>query len=180
MITCVPRGPSALEVTAKKGALATTSHWALAVDGKTLTIDSTIFQPSGPATKRTRVYARVSGSSGFSGAWKDVRSLETGPQVLVLAQNAHRLHYAFPELGQYADPALDGSDAAWEGPTVAPGATIAVKPNGPRELLMVRKFRGRITNQGLMRVSADGRTLAEAYWSPEKPDQKALLVYEKR
>jgi len=178
---CVQKGPLAFELTPKKaGAVITTSLWTLSVDGKTLTVEAAAVQPSGSVRRRDNLYARVTGSSGFTGAWKDVKSLETRPQVLVLAQNAHRLHYAFPERGQYGDPALDGSDAAWSGQGVVPGVTMAVEPHGPREFRVLRKFKGRITNQGLMRVSADGRTLVEAFWSPDHPDQKVLLVYQKR
>ena len=180
---CVQKGPLAFELTAKSGGgVVTTSLWALSVDGKTLTADATAVRPSGSVRTRHNVYARVTGSSGFTGAWQDVRSLETRPQVLVLVltEDGHRLHYALPERGQYADPTLDGTDAAWYGPGVPPGGTIAVKPNGPREFSTLRKFKGQITNQGIMRVSVDGRTLVEAFWSSERPDQKALLVYERR
>ena len=90
------------------------------------------------------------------------------------------LHYAFPEIGQYADPMLDGSDATVHGTGVPTGSTLAIRQLGTQELFMTKKLNGRTLNAGSLRVSADGRILTETYWRPEAPDVKAVLVYEKQ
>ncbi len=48
------------------------------------------------------------------------------------------------------------------------------------ELLVLRKLVGQIVNQGSMKISADGRSLVEEFWSPERPNLKTILVYEKQ
>jgi hypothetical protein len=57
---------------------------------------------------------------------------------------------------------------------------MAIRPNGPREFLTLRKMDGKIVNQGSLRLSANGRTLTEEYWPPSRPDERATLVYEKQ
>jgi hypothetical protein len=67
-----------------------------------------------------------------------------------------------------------------QGPGVPQGLTMAISPHGPQEFLTVRRFDGQIVNQGFLRLSVDDRTLIEEYWPPSRPDQKAILVYERR
>jgi hypothetical protein len=58
--------------------------------------------------------------------------------------------------------------------------TVAIRPNGAYELLTTKKADGRVINQGSLRLSADGRTLVEEYWSPSRPEEKTVLVYDKQ
>jgi hypothetical protein len=163
----------------ENGTKAGSAHWELSPDQKMLTIKSTLFQPDGSAKSRENVYSRTSASVGFVGGWRNTKRLESRPQLLLL-MNDRRLHIAFPESGQFTDPPLDGSDAAIHGPGVLQGLTMAIRPRGPQEFLTLRKLGGQITNQGSLRLSADGRTLVEEYWRPDRPNEKAVLVYERQ
>lgn len=179
-VSCLQGSALAIELTAKDATRVATAHWGLSADGKVLTIKLPASQAGGSAKTKERVYVRLSGSPhGFAGEWKD-QDLEARPHVLVLALKGSILHYAFPERDQYADLPLDGSDVPWQGPGIPPGVTVAIKPNGPYEFLTLRKFRGRITNRGYMRVGATGRTLIEEFWGSGRPDQRAVLTYEKQ
>lgn len=151
----------------------------LSADGKTLTVKETSIQADGPVKPREIVYLRTSASTGFAGGWKNIKRLGSRPQLL-LALNERSLHIAFSESGQYVDPPLDGSDAPMHGPGIPQGLTMAVTPRGPQEFLTLKKVGEQITNQGSLRLSADGRTLVEEYWHPSTPDQKVRLVYDKQ
>lgn len=179
-ISCVQTSVSEMDTTSKEdGKKVGTAHWELSDDGKTLTVKGTATGADGAFKATERVYLRTSGSSGFAGGWRDTKRLESRPQ-LVLALNERSLHIAFSENGQYMDPPLDGTDAPCHGPSVPQNLTIAIKPNGPREFLTLRKLDGKVVNQGFLRLSVDGRTLVEEYWPPSRPDEKATLVYERQ
>jgi hypothetical protein len=125
------------------------------------------------------VYVRISKSAGFTGGWAKHERLASHPLLsLKIANGALRL--AFPGTGQYANAPMDGSDAVIHGPRLPKRITMAVKPNGTDELSTTKKANGLIVNQGTLRLSKDGRTLTEEYWSPKKPDERAVLVYEKQ
>jgi hypothetical protein len=89
-------------------------------------------------------------------------------------------HLSFIETGQYADITLDGSDSAMHGQGLPKGITMAIRPNGPYELPTTKKADGRVINQGSLKLSMDGRTLIEEYWSPNTTDEKAVLVYDRQ
>jgi len=179
-ISCLQTSASALDTTSKEnGAKVTTAHWELSADGKMLTIGGTSIQSDGAVKSKEIIYSRTSASTGLAGDWTDLKRLKSIP-ALSLALNERSLHIAFSDGGQYMDAPLDGSDAPMRGPGVRQGLTMAISPRGPREFLTLRKFGGQIVNQGTLRLSADGAYLVEEYWPPSKPDQKAVLVYERQ
>jgi hypothetical protein len=167
--------------TKKNGAPVTTAHWELSSDEARLRIRLTALQSQQTPLKTKEVdYERVSGSAGFIGGWRELNRLESRPQLLALMLHGRDLRYAFPKEGQYVDLILDGPDAAWQGPGVPPGVTVAIKTMDHDELLVLRKLDGQIVNQGSIKISADGRTLVEEFWSPDRPNLKTILVYEKQ
>ena len=179
MISCVQTSASVIEATlitheTKIG----TARWELSDDGRRLTITGTSIQANKSAKSRETTYSRVSGTVGFAGGWKDTKSLESRHQLL-LSLDDRRLHIAFSDSGQFSDSPLDGSDARLQGPGAPEGLTIAITPHGPQEFFTTKKLRGKVVNQGSLRLSADGCTLVEEYWRPERPDEKAVLVYER-
>jgi len=179
-ISCMQSRASEMDTTTKEESKKVgTTHWELSADGKTLTVKGNSIGTDGSVKPTERVYLRTSGSNGFVGGWKDTKRLESRPQ-LVLTLNERILHIAFFGTGQYMDPPLDGTDSPCHGPGVPQGLTIAIRQNGPREFLTLRKMDGKIVNQGSLRLSADGRTLIEEYWPPSRPDERATLVYEKQ
>jgi hypothetical protein len=146
-ILCAQISTSVMETTLKKdGAKTGTSRWELSPDGKMLTIKSTSIQASGSVKSKESEYVRIAGSTGFAGGWKNTKPLESVPSLMQLTLTDGKLHYAFPEKAQYADPALDGRDATVFGPGVPSGSTMAFKQHGSRELLMAKKLNGQILN----------------------------------
>jgi hypothetical protein len=180
-VFCAQGSTSVMEITLKKNGTKTgTTQWELSPDGKILTIKSKSAQAGGSVKSKESEYVRISGSSGFAGGWRNTRPFESLPSLMQLTLTNGKIHYAFPEKAQYADPALDGRDAIVYGPGVPSGSTMAFKQNGSRELLMAKKLSGQTLNVGSLRISGDGRTLTETYWRLETPDVKAVLVYEKQ
>jgi hypothetical protein len=180
-VFCAQRSTSVMEITLEKnGTKTSTAQWELSLDGKMLTIKSTSVQAGGSVKSKESEYVRTSGSTGFAGGWRNTKPFESLPSLMQLTLTDGKIHYAFPEKAQYADPALDGQDATVYGPGVPSGSTMAFKQHGSRELLMAKKLNGQILNVGSLRISGDGRTLTETYWRPEAPDVKAALVYEKQ
>lgn len=179
-ISCVEKNGLVMETTAKqKGQVGGTTHWELSADGKTLTIRSTP-TPSTASEKPTEVsYVRTSGSGGFVGGWRNAKLYAASPQKLRLTEKGKTLHIRYPDTGEYADPTLDGSDSAMDGPTVPDGVTISVKEQSPLELDTVSKYKGVVVNQGTLQLSADGRSLQEDFWRPGS-NQKSQLVYERQ
>jgi hypothetical protein len=178
-ISCTQSSASEMDTTATGDGKKFAAHWELSADGKTLTVKTNSTGTDAPVKATERVYLRTSGSSGFVGGWQDTKRLASIPQ-LVLTLNKQALHIALSGSGQYMDPPLNGTDAPCHGPFVPQGLTLAIRPNGPREFLTLRKMDGKIVNQGSLRLSADGHTLIEEYWPPSRPDERATLVYEKQ
>ncbi len=179
-MSCVQKTPLVFDTAAKKsGKEVGTAHWELSADGKLLTVLSVPTGGKEPVKPTESSYERDSGSTGFAGGWKIAKPFAASPKHLQLAQKDQTLHIAFPDIGQYADVTLDGSDAAMHGPSVPNGLTISITPQGPQELATLNKFNGTVVNQGYLRISADGRSLQEEF-GPPGSTQKTQLVYDKQ
>ena len=179
-VSCTQTSDFLIDVTTKaNGKKIRTSHWELSADGKALTIKRTAIEAAGSVKASETVYSRPSASAGFAGDWLDTKRLESRPSLLIV-MNERSLHLAFPESGQYADIPLNGSDAPLHGPGAPQGLTMAIRPYSLREFHTVKKSGGSVINEGSLSLSEDGHTLLEQYWRPERPEQKAMLVYEKQ
>jgi hypothetical protein len=177
---CTQKSSSELEIAVfKNGSKVSTAHWELSPDRRSLTIRSTSPQADGALKSKEKLYTRTSGSTGFAGGWRNVNPLEGIPSTRQIVLKGHALHESYPG-GQYADVTLDGADAALHGPGVSAGVSIALRERSPRELSSTTKQKGQVVNVGYWRISAEGRSLTESYWSPDRPDEKAVLVYEKQ
>ncbi len=175
-ISCKLDDSSTMDTTSREnGKIVRADHWQLSLDGLQLTHRSSETQSDGSTKSKLSVFVRISGNTGFAGGWTDPKRLESYPR-LVLEVKGFTLHFAFLGSGQYVDTTLDGSDSAMHGPGVPKGSTMATRPNGTYNMLTTQKANGRVINQGFLRLSADGRTLVEEYWSPSRPDEKAVLV----
>jgi hypothetical protein len=180
-VYCTQVNNSDVEITAfKNGSKVVASHWELSSDGKVLSIKSSSFHDDGSVKVKDSRYARISGSIGFGGGWKNVNPLEAIPSIRQISLQGHTLHQSIPEKGMYIDVALDGTDAVIHGPLSSPEGSIALKERSPREFSATMKMHGKIVSVGYWRISADGHSLTDSYWAPSSPKEKAVLVYEKQ
>jgi hypothetical protein len=175
-VSCKLDGSSMNLTFRANGKIVRNDHWELTAGGSKMTHTSSEPQADGSTKSNSNQFVRASGSFGFVGGWTNAQRLESHPQ-LVLTLDGSRLHLVLPEVAQSADVTLDGSDSPMHG---ANGITVAIRPNGANEFAITKKFDGKVVNQGYLRLSADGRSLVESYWSPSRPDKRAVLVYDKQ
>lgn len=147
--------------------------WDISPDDNTLKIHSS--QGSGEST-----FTRRDGMNGIAGRWQETDALRLRPKILQLALEGRRLHFVYPEVGQYTDSPLDGTIVPIHGPRVRQGMTYSVKAISPQELQTQMMFSGRVIHQGTLAISEDGRVLYQEFWSPENPGEKDRLVYDKQ
>jgi hypothetical protein len=180
-ISCTQRSATEVDLIHRKnGAKTLTIQWELSPDGKMLTVISMTLSSDGSTRPKERWYTRSSGSTGFEGGWRSVNPLEREPSIWQINLDNRRFHYDFPERNQYADVPFEGTDTPVHGPGVPAGVSIALKERGPRDFSMTKKLNGQVLDVGYLQITPDGRSLTESYWSPEGPDEKAVLVYEKQ
>jgi hypothetical protein len=179
-LSCIQKSEFLMDSTSKEnGKIAATIRRELSADGKMLTHKGTVIRTDGSVKSIENVYTRTSGSMGFAGGWRNTYQGESHSQMR-LALSERSLHLEYIEHEQYYDLPLDGSDAMMHGQWISQGLTMSIKPHGPWEFLTFLKQQGEVLSQGSMRVSPDGRTLIEEYWRPDKPDERAVFLYEKQ
>ena len=71
------------EIDKVKGRLDSTNTWTLSADGKTLTEHVTGDKPGGGSFDDTSTFARVTGTSGLAGTWKDREFKGSTPSQIV-------------------------------------------------------------------------------------------------
>ena len=177
---CVKVSATTLDVTRKEnGAKTNAYHWELSPDGNVLTATASAFPPSGPVKTSKIVAARVSGSNGFAGQWRDTSYLQRHADM-ILSLDSRTLHLRYPSAGQYVDAPLNGVDAAVHGPHAPEGMTYSVRLARRREIHTLTKRSGKALLQGSLVLSDDGRVITDSWWNPSRPTDKGMLVYEKK
>ena len=181
---CEKSNATSLDLTRKESGVKTNEyHWELSAGGKALTMMATAFHPSGPAITMQTVASRISGSNDFAGQWRDPGSLQRHADM-TLRLDGQTLHLAYPRAGQYIDAPLDGGDATMhggvEGASGVERATWTVRHAGQREFLILTKRHGKVLTEETLELSNDGRVITHAWWNPDRPTAKGMLVYEKK
>lgn len=177
---CAQSSATTLDLTRKEdGAKTNAYHWELSADGSVLTATTSAFRPSGPVTTSQIVASRISGSSGFAGQWRDTSYLQRHADM-TLTLNSQTLHLSYPNAGQYVDARFDGLDAPVQGPQAPEGITYSAWLAGRREIHTLTKRNGKALTQGSLELSNDGSTITSTWWSPGRPTEKSVLVYEKK
>lgn len=180
-ISCMQTSAAALDTTMKRsGSTQSISAWEVSSDGKFLTIKWNAKLENGSTRAVEKVYERLTGTNGFAGDWRDTKRLESRPQFLITRRQWQSMYLSYPQARQFTNAPLDGSDAAIQSPATAPGFTMSVKANGPREFLTTYKHSGQIYRQGTLQLADDGQTLLDSTWRPENPSEKTVLTYVKR
>ena len=179
-ISCTQTDPTTIVLKEKtNGPDPTNTRWELSADGKTLTTIARLIQIGGSAKDKQLVYARDSGTSGFSGRWKATRPFDTRSKTLVLILNYNAFHIEYQDWGQFSDSLVDEPPRPILGANQPFGFSRSVKILGPRQLQTEDTCAGRVIRRTTWKVSDDGKTLYEESWAPQTPVQKDLLVYAK-
>lgn len=162
------------------GKVLTTAHRTLSADGKTLTTTYTEHRPDGSTVTEKDVYQRVTGTSGLAGKWKDVKvdAVADAMSITVAAPGTFKIDT--PAFKQTIAGKTDGSPVTVTGPTIPPGASATFKAKGAAEWDYAYKLKDKPLAEGIMKVSADGKTLTDTSWSAGKPAEKSVSVYLKQ
>jgi hypothetical protein len=186
--SCTQISSRAIALKGLADAVSTNARWELSADGKTLTITADRIQIDGSSEddaghgvvkKQEKVFERISGSSGFTGQWREMNPLEALSKTVVLILNYNAFHFENAETGQVSDSRADNPATSIRGANQPAGFTRYVQILGPRQLQTEDTFEGRVILRTSWKVSDDGHTLYEETWVPQNPTQKDLLVYQK-
>lgn len=146
-------GVTVLDITVRENGVKTrTTHDELSTDGKVFTTTVTEFRPNGPVVTSQIVFSRLSGSSDFAGEWLDTSYLQQHADMILRLDN-QVLHIDYPSAGQYIDALLDEVETPVHGPHAPEVTTLAVRPAGNREFLMVTKRHGKVFSQSSLKLS---------------------------
>ena len=180
-LTCTGDAAAGFDVTSMaNGTVLSKSHRTISADGKTMTIDGTTMHADGTTAKFDDTYKRISGTTGMAGTWKDVKDKASGTGAMVISISGDTVHLEFPANKSVFDGKLDGSDSPYTGPTLPQGALQSYKADGPTKISYATKYKDKVLSEGIMTVSADGKTLSDEYWVAGKKAEKRTLVYDKQ
>jgi hypothetical protein len=161
------------------GTVLSASHHKISADGKTesVTVDGT--RADGSKYAITETYAREGAGKGMAGVWKEIKEVNSNPAPITLAVKGDVLHYEQPQNKSMFDAKLDGTPTAYTGANLPQGLTVEIKAEGANKLNATFKMDGKPYNQQVWTLSADGKTITEVTWSPDKPMEKATVVLDK-
>jgi hypothetical protein len=163
-----------------KGTVLSKSHRVLSEDGKRLTITYTSYRPDGTTGEGTDEYVRVSGGKGLAGKWKDVKSKETSTSMTIAVPAPGQVSIEYPSYKRTIAGPADGTPIAVNGPTVPTGLFRSYKATGPHKWSYTTTLNAKVWRNGVLTVSADGKTLTDASWVPGKASEKEVDVYERQ
>jgi hypothetical protein len=180
-IACTPTSDGGFDFTQAAGdKVVMKQHRTFSADGKDMTMDSTAYHPDGSTAKIAIVRHRTSGTTGLVGEWVNAKVEPTEPGVRKISVDGDMLHIEMEHGQATVDAKLDGSDAKVTGPTVSADQTGSFKAVSPNELTYTHKVDGKVTHQGTMTLSADGKTLTDVEWIPGRETEKTTEVFEKQ
>lgn len=159
------------------GKVMTKLHRAISADGKQMLSTYAEPRPDGSTVTEKDLYERVSGTSGLTGKWKNVKVDAVGDSMTIAVPTPGAFKIDNATYKQVVSRKTDGSSATVTGPTIPPGATATLKAAGPGKWDYAYLLKAKVFGQGVMAVSADGKTLTDTSWSPGKKAEKSVLVY---
>ncbi len=178
-ISCNEPLPHVMDtVLRKNGKITARVHRELSTNDTIMTSIATV---AGSAPKTTKmIYRRMSGTTGFVGAWSDEHLLEDEPQIMVTDLRGRRLRISFPGKKTLEDISLDGSDSRVQGLASDVNVTLAGQLSGPLTISMKKKVDGRLLEKGTITLSPNGQTLMSTFWEVAYPNMKTLFVYHRQ
>jgi hypothetical protein len=174
-------GPRAWDAVAKeRGRIASTDHYVLSADERTLTITTEI-PGRRTGTAERLVLTRLAGGPGLAGVWQGRRSVGDATAEYAIESGELRIHMLpFEERWRGR---LDGRDYPW----FAAGAesdrfTASGRVVAPRTVEIVLKEKGSVFHHATLSVSDDGQTLQidQIHGASAEAPEKSRLVYERR
>jgi hypothetical protein len=157
------------------GRVIISATWKLSQDGRTLRDAFTSLQPDGSKMTVDYVYRRISGTSGFAGAWESATK-PVGLKLELGIQPYENKGLSFVTPGSNKSVTFDGRDHAIPGATE--GLTSSGRRRGARSMEYTEKNQGKVERARQFELSRDGRILTETLRTAGQttPD---VLVFER-
>jgi hypothetical protein len=157
------------------GRIIISASWKLSEDGRTLRDAFTSPQPDGSSVTVDYVYKRLSGTSGFAGAWESTTK-PTGLKLELQLQPYGSKGLSFVSAGSNRSVIFDGQEHAVPGDK--DGLTLSGRRRGARAMQYIEKNRSEVQRARQFELSRDGRTLTETLRTPGQatPD---VFVFER-
>ncbi|MFL5297309.1 MAG: hypothetical protein ACJ798_13090 [Phenylobacterium sp.] len=137
------------------GRVVVSASWKVSADDRTLRDTFTAVQPDGTSPTTDYVYRRMSGASGFVGAWESTTS-PVGLKFEMQIQPYGREGLSFVRQGSVKSVTFDGHDHPVTG---APGQTASGRRRGERAMEVTDMVAGKGLDTQAYAVSPDGKTL---------------------
>jgi hypothetical protein len=139
-----------------------TDTYKLSADGKSMDVTFQGTKPNGDSFHDTATYARIAGTKGFFGGWRNTKTNLSSPTGYEIKDNGDgTLTWSLPDLKATVTLKTDGTEAVPTGPTVPDGLTLSLTKTGARSFTLVEKMKGKPFYKLTQTVSADGKTLTE-------------------
>jgi len=156
------------------------AHRTLSADGKKMMTTYTEYRPDGTTATEKDVYERVSGTTGLAGKWKSIKVDAAMDIITITVPAPGSFKFDAPIYKEVIAGKTDGSPATVTGPTISPGASATFKATGAAKWDYAYLLKGKAIAQGVMTVSADGKTFTDTSWAPGKEAEKSVAVYAKQ
>lgn len=140
------------------GRVVVSATWKVSRDGRTLRDTFTSLQPDGSRVTVDYLYRRISGTSGFVGAWESITK-PVGLKVELEIQPYANKGLSFVSLGSDKSVIFDGREHAVPGAKNA--LTLSGRRRGALAMEYMEKNRGKVEHARQFELSRDGRTLTE-------------------
>ena len=138
------------------GRVVVSAAWKVSEDGRILHDTFTEVQPDGSSSTTNFVYRRMSGASGFVGAWESTTP-PVGLKFELEIQPYGREGFSFVRQGSAKNVPFDGQDHAVAG--AAQGLTASGRRRGERAMEVTDKIAGKGLDTQAFKLSRDGKTL---------------------
>ena len=139
------------------GRIILSAAWKLSADGRTLRDSFTSIQSDGSKATTDYVYRRISGTSGFAGAWESTTP-PVGLKLELAIQPYGNKGLRFVSPGSDKSVIFDGREHPAAGMT---GVTLSGRRGALRSLQYTEKNGGKIERVRQFELSSNGRRLTE-------------------
>jgi hypothetical protein len=174
------QGPGRWKAVRKQaGKMLLTANWTLSRDGNSLDDDFIGFQPDGSVFHVDYLYRRTAGGPSLAGAWESTRETVKSPFELKIVANAgDGLAFTIPYEGATKKLSFDGSDYAYERPSVKAKFAASMRRVNAATLEVTDKVNGRPLDTQSFELSPDRKTLTVSirYAGQSRPE---TLVFDR-
>jgi hypothetical protein len=161
------------------GRLMLKATWKLSADGRTLTDYYREFETDGSTVSMDYVYERTGGGSGFAAHWQSIKETRNTPFLMqVKAFQSDGLSFVTPP-ERAKNVLFDGKDHPNEEPDSGRGATSSGRRVDDRNLEVIDKVGGKVTETEKIALSPDLKTLTITmrFVGRDKPN---VMVFERK